>query len=60
MLLFRRDWLTLAAALAAFAAAAPSPAQTWPEKPVRLVVAFAPGGLIDTFARTLPGIVATS
>ena len=53
MPLFLRDWLMLAAALAAFAMAAPAPAQTWPEKPVRLVVAFAPGGLIDIFARTL-------
>jgi len=50
---FGRDCLTLAAALAAFAAAAPVPAQSWPDKPVRLVVAFAPGGLIDIFARTL-------
>lgn len=32
---------------------APVAAQTWPDKPLRLIVAFAPGGLIDTFARTL-------
>ena len=39
--------------LATLAFSAPASAQTWPDKPVRLVVAFAPGGLIDTFARTL-------
>jgi len=49
----RRVGLTLAAALAALAVAAPAPAQTWPDKPVRIIVAFAPGGLIDIFARTL-------
>lgn len=44
---------TTAILLATLAFAAPALAQTWPEKPVRLIVAFAPGGLIDTFARTL-------
>jgi tripartite-type tricarboxylate transporter receptor subunit TctC len=45
------------AALGTIAAActliAPVQAQTWPDKPVRIIVAFVPGGLIDTFARTL-------
>lgn len=44
--------LTLAATLA-LAGIAPAAGQTWPEKPVRLVVAFAAGGMIDIFARTL-------
>ena len=43
----------LFAALAALTVAVPASAQTWPDKPVRIIVAFAPGGLIDTFARTL-------
>lgn len=28
-------------------------AQRWPDKPVRVIVGFAPGGLLDNFARTL-------
>jgi len=39
--------------IAAVACAASASAQTWPEKPLRIIVAFVPGGLIDTFARTL-------
>ncbi len=38
---------------------APASAQTSSDKPLRLIVAFAPGGLIDAFARTLqPRLVA--
>jgi len=28
-------------------------AQVWPDKPVRMIVAFTPGGLVDTIGRTL-------
>ncbi len=41
----------LALLLAAFAA--PSLAQSWPAKPVRLVVAYPPGGGIDVMARQI-------
>ncbi len=44
---------SLAAAGALFAAAAPAAAQTWPVKPVRLVIGFPPGGIVDTVARQL-------
>ncbi|MBB3643629.1 tripartite tricarboxylate transporter substrate binding protein [Variovorax atrisoli] len=44
---------SLAAAGALFAAAAPAAAQTWPVKPVRVVIGFPPGGIVDTVARQL-------
>ena len=33
-------------------------AQTFPERPVRVIVPFPPGGLVDTYARTLQPEVA--
>jgi tripartite-type tricarboxylate transporter receptor subunit TctC len=45
------------ALLAAFALCAPAHAQTWPDKPVKLIVNFPPGGVADTLARSIaPGI----
>jgi len=49
----RRFALVLLATMAAVGSVAPAAAQTWPDKPLRLIVAFAAGGMIDIFARTL-------
>ena len=43
-----------AAALASLIAlAAPASAQTWPERPIRFIVAAGPGSSLDTLARTI-------
>ncbi|MCW5238374.1 Bug family tripartite tricarboxylate transporter substrate binding protein [Verminephrobacter eiseniae] len=46
-------WLRLAAACSIVAAAAPAPAQSWPSRPIKLLVPYSPGGLPDTVARVL-------
>src|SRR4051812_37272451 len=48
--MFRRT-LCVAAALLAFTVPAISQSDTWPSKPVRVVVPFAPGGSSDVVGR---------
>src|SRR5215213_570297 len=44
---------SLVIAYAAFFAAQPASAQNYPDKPIRFIVAFVPGGATDTFARQI-------
>src|SRR5262245_8812264 len=44
----------------ATAAATAAPSQPWPDRPLRVVVAFPPGGFADTFTRVLQPKLAES
>ncbi len=49
----KRTFIVAVAVAATFAAIAPAQAQSWPTRPVTVVVPFAAGGPVDTVARIL-------
>jgi tripartite-type tricarboxylate transporter receptor subunit TctC len=48
-----RTLATLALAMLTVAAAGPAPAQDWPTRSVKIIVAFSPGGSADQFGRLI-------
>ena len=49
----------IAAAIALLSAAGIAAAQAWPQKPIRIIVPYPPGGTSDILARALtPGLIA--
>jgi tripartite-type tricarboxylate transporter receptor subunit TctC len=55
-----RRTILMSGAAAAFAAAAgPAVAQSYPDRPIKMIVPFPPGGPIDTMARLIGQVVST-